>query len=434
MIDMEQFILKGNIIFSKEVCKLEIIPHGYLVCIDGMSQGAYKELPVKYKDIPIIDYEDKLILPGFVDLHTHASQYAFRGMGMDYQLLDWLEKYTFPEEAKFNNLDYAFNAYKKFAKDLKNSCTTRACIWATIHEDTTLMLMSILKQTGLKCMVGKVCMDRNSPDYLTEHSAVESAERTRSWISKTVSKFGDITPIVTPRFIPSCSDELMKQLSLIQKEFQLPVQSHISENKAEIEWVKTLCPDAEDYADAYDQFGLFGRDCKTVMAHCVYPTEKEITRIKNNNVFIAICAESNMNLSSGVPPISRLIDAGVKLGLGTDIAAGSSLSMFQAMVNTIKASKLYNTLVDHETPPIGMEEAMYFATKGGGAFFGNVGSFEKGYEFDAVIIDDGTIKNKNAINVRDRLERVIYLADEHYIEAKYVGGIKVLERTKIHER
>ena len=273
-------ILKGNIIYTKTKDEFEICEQGYLVCKDGKVEGIYQTLPFRLGGEPIEDHGDCLIIPGMTDLHIHAPQYTFRGTGMDLELLEWLETNTFPEEAKYKDVLYANETYAKFAKNLKHSSTTRACVFGTIHRRSTLVLMDHLERSGLVTMVGKVNMDRNSPDELREGTQ-ESAEETVEWMKDVQhKKYKNTLPILTPRFIPSCTDELLDMLKMVQMRYQIPVQSHLSENLSEIEWVKELCPYAEFYGDAYDHFGLFGADASTVMAHCVYSTEEEIQRMK----------------------------------------------------------------------------------------------------------------------------------------------------------
>ena len=215
-------------------------------------------------------------------------------------------------------------------------------------------------------------------------------------------------------------------LKMVQMRYQIPVQSHLSENLSEIEWVKELCPYAEFYGDAYDYFGLFGADAPTVMAHCVYSTEEEIQRMKENGVYVAHCPESNENLSSGIAPVKRYLEEGLSVGLGSDVAGGSTENLFRAMAHAIQMSKMRWRLVDQKYPALKSEEAFYMATKGGGSFFGKVGSFEEGYEFDAVVLDDSRLESSRQMSVKDRLERMIYLADEREVKAKYVRGNKII--------
>ena len=390
------FALKGNIVYTKDKNELCINEQSYLVCENGKVRGIYKELPDELKNVPVEDMGDQLIIPGLTDLHVHAPQYSFRGLGMDMELLDWLETNTFPEEAKYKDLEYAKKAYGIFAEQMRKSAATRACIFATIHKEATILLMDLMEESGLSTMIGKVNMDRNSPDYLREPSAKDSEEATREWLKMVADKNYDHTrPILTPRFTPSCTDELMERLKGIQKDFDLPMQSHLSENPGEIAWVKELCPWSEFYGDAYDHFGLFGGECPTIMAHCVYSGEEEIARMKERGVFIAHCPDSNTNLSSGVAPVRRYLEEGMNIGLGSDVAGGTSENLFCSYGTvhpgipklSLEIVRCFLKATDH------LKKHFYMATKGGGAFFGKVGSFEPGYEFDAVVCDDSRLEH-----------------------------------------
>lgn len=170
---------------------------------------------------------------------------------------------------------------------------------------------------------------------------------------------------------------------------------------------------------------MFGRECKTVMAHCVHSDDREMERIKKNGVFIAHCPESNMNLSSGVAPIRAYLEQGLKVGLGSDVAGGTTENMFTAMAHAIQASKLRWRLLDDSLKPLTVPEAFYLATKGGGEFFGKVGSFELGFEMDAIVLDDSQLKHPQKLTVQQRLERMIYCSDDRQIYAKYVAGKKL---------
>ncbi|MGL5435331.1 MAG: amidohydrolase family protein [Lachnospiraceae bacterium] len=419
------FVLKGQICHSISSTEMELVEDGYLVCREGVSAGVFRELPEEFKYLKLVDYGNRLLIPGLVDLHIHAPQYGFRGMGMDMELLDWLEQVTFPEEARYADEAYAKAGYRIFAEDMKRSATTRACIFATIHTDATVHLMELLEDTGLKTMVGKVNMDRNSPDILREKDADTSIRDTVGWLERISGRFQNVKPILTPRFIPCCTDELMKGLKVIQEQYDLPVHSHLSENRSEVEWVKELCPGAKSYGDAYEQFGMFGGGSKTIMAHCVYLTDQELVRMQENGVFIAHCPQSNTNLASGIAPVRQFLDTGIKTGLGSDVGGGHMANIFRAMADAIQVSKLYWRLVDDTKKPLTVEEAFYLGTKGGGAFFGKAGSFEAGYELDVLVLDDQPLHSPKQLTLAERLERIIYLADERYISAKYVAGNQI---------
>ena len=417
----QNFVMKGNIIFSKDKLKLNIQEHAYLVCMDGLCAGVFEALPEKYRDLPCKDYKECLIIPGMTDLHVHAPQYSYRGLGMDMELIDWLNAHAFPEESKFTDLEYAKRAYSIFVNDLVKSTTTRACIFGTLHKEATLLLMELLEDTGMKAYVGKVNMDRNSPEILREESVEEASKITEQWILE-AERFDNVRQILTPRFIPSCSDELMREISRLQKKYELPMQSHLSENLGEIEWVKELCPDSKFYGDAYDQFELFGGECPTIMAHCVHSSEEEIALMKEKNVFVAHCPQSNTNIASGIAPIRIYLDKDMKVGLGSDVAGGAHLSIMRAMTDAIQCSKLRWRMYDQSLKPLNFEEAFYLATKGGGEFFGKVGSFEEEYEFDAVVLDDENLPHPQELSLKERLERIVYLGDDRNVKSKYVAG------------
>lgn len=418
------FILKGDICFSESANKIVTYDNYYLICLDGISKGVFKTIPEQYKNLKVYDYSNKIIIPGLIDLHVHAPQYHFRGLGMDLELLDWLNTYTFPQEAKYVDIEYAKKTYKVFVDDLVKSPTTRAAIFGTLHVPATIILMDLLEESGLISYVGKVNMDRNGIDELEEESDVISEQNTREWLELIKSKYNRTYPIITPRFIPTCSDELMKKLNVIKEEYNIPVQSHLSENQGEIEWVKELCPSAKNYGDAYNQFEMFGGKTKTIMAHCVWSDEDEQKLMKQNGVFIAHCPNSNMNLASGIAPIRKFLNEGQKIGLGSDVAGGVYLSIFKQMTDAIQVSKLRWRLVDQALKPLNIEEAFYLGTLGGGEFFGKVGSFEENYEFDALIIDDSSYKTED-LNLHQRLERTIYLSKDENIIHKFVKGYKM---------
>ena len=422
----DTFALKGTICYSISPQELSITPNSYLICSQGKCAGIFPVLPEKYRGIPCTDYKDDLIIPGLTDLHVHAPQYTFRASGMDLELLDWLNTYAFPQEARYENLEFARSAYSIFAEDMKKSPNTRACIFGTLHVPATELLMELMDKTGLKTMIGKVNMDRNGSPILQETSAEASAQATVTWIEDTLNRFENTTPILTPRFTPACTDQLMAKLSQIQKKYHLPMQSHLSENFGEIEWVKELCPGTHFYGEAYHQFQLFGGDCPTIMAHCVHSSDEEIALMKKQGVYIAHCPQSNTNLSSGIAPARHYLEAGLHVGLGSDIAGGTSLSILRAMADAIQVSKLYWRLVDSSAKPLTLEEAFYLGTEGGGSFFGKVGSFREGYEFDAVILNSSTIPTPLSLSPKDRLERLVYLSDDRNITGKYVSGRKIL--------
>ena len=425
MINMNKrknIILKGDIIYADLDRQIKYYPDSYLVCENGKTAGVFQTLPALYQQFPVRDCSSQLIVPGMSDLHVHAPQYSFRGLGMDLELLEWLNTHTFPEEAKYADISYARKAYEIFVSDLRQSTTTRACIFATIHNEATLILMDLLEQSGLHTFVGRVNMDRNGGENLCEENADISYKQTKEWILASQKNYSHTKPILTPRFIPSCTDKLMKHLSVLQKEFKLPVQSHLSENLSEIAWVKELVPSSSCYGNAYENFEMFGGEVPTIMAHCVYSSDEEIRLMKERNVFIAHCPESNINLASGIAPVRNYLDLDLHIGLGSDIAGGASLSLLRAMAYAIQSSKLYYRLIDQKKKPLSFEDVFYLATLGGGQFFGKIGTFLPDYEFDAVVLDDSDIHSIRTLTLKERMERLIYETEKVKVIGKYVNG------------
>ena len=413
-----QFAVKGDFVSAVTKDRLVTHPQSYALCENGRILDFVTSLSEgQWGCVPCFDFSGMLIVPACVDLHVHAPQYAFRGMGMELELIDWLNTYTFPEEAKYVDADYALRSYQFFTDDLEASPSCRAVIFGTIHNSGNCVLADLLKAKKMPCLVGKVNMDRNAPDYLCE-TAESSFAATQAFVDS-FKNDDTVAPIITPRFVPSCTPALMDNLGKLAAARHLPIQSHLSENKKEIAWVKALHPECKNYAEVYDRYGLLTD--KTILAHCVHPTDEEIELLIRRGTYIAHCPESNINLTSGIAPITRLLDAGVHIGLGSDVAAGSQLSLFKAMMSALQVSKMRQYFYEGERA-LSVSEALYLGTKGGGSFFGDTGSFEKNFRFDAVVIDDSHFSARADFSVEQRLERALYLTERHNMAAKFVQG------------
>lgn len=411
-------IFNADIVHAPTPDLLEKIQGGYIVACDGKIEGVYNTLPQEYASQEITKLNG-ILIPGMTDMHVHAPQYALRGVGFDLELLDWLDRYTFPGEAKFADEAFAKEIYSAFADELARKGTTRAVVFATVHVPATMILMDELEKAGIEAYVGKVNMDRNAPDSLKESDSVSETLR---WLEQCSSKkYNAVKPIITPRFVPSCTGELMSALGKIANERDLPIQSHLSENVSEIELVKKLHPDSEVYADVYAKHGLWND--RTVMAHCIYSNDREIELIKNAGVTVAHCPDSNTNVSSGVAHVRDLLSRGVKIGLGSDIAGGSKLCMLDVMAEAIKVSKLRYVLCGRKDKCLTISEALYMATDA--SFFGEKAGFVRGAPFHAVLLDDRHLVNTDALSLEDRLERMMYLSDERKITSVWARGKKI---------
>ena len=427
---MKKQVFKAHVIYTKEKDRFEVMENGYVaVDADGRVSGVASNLSsLDCEDAEVTDFGDRLLIPAMNDLHVHAPQYRNQGIAMDLELLPWLQKYTFPEEMKYADLGYAERMYRRFVRDLWRFGTMRACVFATIHTESTLLLMRLFQETGMGALVGKVAMNRNCPEGLSE-SVEEIVRGYESIISKLNGAL--VRPIITPRFIPSCTPEMLHACGELAAKYQLPVQSHLSENKDEIALVQLLEKESSCYGDAYDHYGLFGQT-PTVMAHCVWTEGEELELMKRRGVMVAHCPTSNFNVASGMAPIRKFLDEGLRVGLGSDISGGHDLSIFRMMVYAIQVSKIHYQRQREQSSSaskarfLTLSEAFWLATKSAGSFFGRVGTFEPGYAFDALVIDDSDL-NHDHYSLLERLERYIYLGDDRQIMHRFCQGKEIAE-------
>ncbi|MFA6830375.1 MAG: amidohydrolase family protein, partial [Bacilli bacterium] len=302
--------------------------------------------------------------------------------------------------------------------EMRKGFTTRASVFATLHKDSTLILADLLDKSGLKGYVGLVNMNRNSPVYLCQSDFDKAVSDTEEFIVR-CNKLSGIKPIITPRFIPSVDKPLLHQLHLLRDKYQLKCQSHLDENLKEIDWVKALEPDCESYSQCYEREDLLRN---SVMAHCVYLKADERKLLKERKTFIAHCPDSNLNVCSGIAPIREYLDDDMLVGIGTDVAGGCSSSMIHSMALAIQVSKVNTMLQNKNDLPLNISDVFAMATILGGQFFGKVGSFLPGYEFDCLVIDDSKVPYLGTLSLSERLERFVYLGNESAIVDKFVSG------------
>jgi guanine deaminase len=424
-------VYKAHILFTKERTGFEVLENGYVAVEDGCVVGVSTSLSsLGCDEQTVTDFGDCLLIPAMNDMHVHAPQYRNQGIAMDLELLPWLQNYTFPEERKYADAAYAERMYRRFIRDMWRFGTMRSCVFATIHTASTRLLMNLFREAGMGAMVGKVAMNRNCPPEL-----IESVEDMVDGYESLIAEYGNLSPltphlsplvkpIITPRFVPSCTSEMLQACGDLAAKYQLPVQSHLSENMAEIQWVHTLERESTSYGDAYNRYGLFGQT-PTIMAHCVWTAGEELELMKRNRVMVAHCPTSNLNIASGLAPIRTFIEECVPVGLGSDISGGHDLSIFRMMVYAIQVSKMHYQQ-NHERAFLTLPEVFWLATKSAGSFFGRVGSFEPGYEFDAVVIDDHDLNHDN-YSLLHRLERFIYLGDDRHITHRFCRGQEIPE-------
>ncbi|KAI0984715.1 hypothetical protein GJ496_006845 [Pomphorhynchus laevis] len=414
---VERLAIKGNFIFCINRNEVKCIKNAYILLEQGIVVSFQTSLP---DDTKILDYSDKIIIPAFTDLHTHAGQIANIGIGYNKPLLDWLVKTTFHEEKRFENLDYAKVQYRKFVRELWFHGLLHSVVMPTLHKDATKFLIDELVRSGLYCYVGKVNMDIPLEDTLSEDTA-DSVKSTEWLIDYTQSlNSNKVKYAVCPRFVLSCTPELMTQLGAISQRRKLPVHSHLSENQDEIKQVHQLYPKCPNYASVYEHFKLLSSQ-PTVMAHCVYSDKQigEAEILENENTWIAHCPTSNSNLSSGIAPIAKLYQK-LKIGLGSDVSGGHTFDMFEIMRHCVQCSKLRTVVDESSSSELSFIHAFYMATMGGGSFFGEVGSFLPGYKFNALAIN--YVQNTDE-GLLHSLERLIFTGSSYCIQSRFINGM-----------
>ena len=410
--------IKGNIVEARRLGELTITEHGVLLLEDGRVLGVYPALPGAYEGVAVADYGDRLILQSFCDMHMHAPQYPLMGMGMDLPLLEWLNKYAFPTEAAFADTALAEKLFTQLARAFVDNGTTRVCLFSSLHCDATLLLMAALEAEGVTGYVGKVNMDRNCMEGYQETTEGSKAETLR-WLDA-CGRFSHVKPILTPRFTPACTDELMAWLGALAKERGLYVQSHLSENVAEIAWVKKLHPDCRQYWETYDKFGLLTDH--TIMAHCVYSDEREQAALRERNVLVAHSPDSNIAICSGHAPIRRMLDNGLWVALASDVSGGALLPMNQVMTACIRTSKAVRIEANWDVPFLTVAEAYYLGTTSAARYFGGGAGFAAGDPLHAVVVDDASFPAIGTLSVAERFERAIYLMTAENVVAVYGDG------------
>ncbi|KAG0719322.1 Guanine deaminase [Chionoecetes opilio] len=361
-------------------------------------------------------------MPGLIDTHVHASQFPNNGLCLDLPLLEWLQKYTFPTERSFSDLKVARDVYSRVLDRMLRNGTTTASYFATAHLPATKVLAATVAAKGQRALVGKVNMMMNCPENYREASLEECLRETEEFIIYTKNLQSSLVmPIITPRFAVSCPEDQLRGLGDLASKYKCHVQSHLCESMPEIEFVKKLFPESRSYTHLYHATGLLTE--KTIMAHCVWLDDEELRLLAKAQVGVAHCPSSNLNLFSGHCNVRRLLQHGVKVGLGTDCSGGYSPSVLDAMRRALQVSSC--VAMDHPAHhALTLAEAFHLATLGGAqavSLDDRTGNFEAGKEFDAILVDvDDTME--------DKIHKFLYNGDDRNMVAVYVAGRRVSAR------
>jgi guanine deaminase len=382
--------------------------------------------------------EGQYLLPGLVDLHVHAPQWPQLGLALDLPLEEWLQTHTFPLEARYANLEYAEEVYESLVEGLIANGTTTALYYASIHLPATQKLADICLRRRQRALIGRVAMDdpRQCPDYYRDASAAIAEAETRAFIAYVQAMPGNeaalIRPVITPRFIPSCTDDLLSRLGALAQETGLHVQTHCSESDWEHRFVLDRCGITDTAALA--KFGLLTP--RTVLAHGNFIGDDDIALIARHGAAIAHCPLSNVYFSDAVFPLRRVLERGVHVGLGTDIAGGGSPSILDNARYAVIASRLLEAGVDPGTARaqrrradsrIDALTAFWLATAGGGEALGmKLGVFREGFSFDAILIDarvaNSNLRVDQSHTPEQILQRIIYNASRANIRQAWVAN------------
>ncbi|XP_003383532.1 PREDICTED: guanine deaminase-like [Amphimedon queenslandica] len=446
-------VFRGRIVHCLEVKSVTVVEDG-LIGINSNGQilfvdeGAKKDALMKQfgfeeRDIHHLE-TSQFLMPGLVDTHIHAPQYKFTGTGYDLQLLDWLDKYTFPTEAKFSDVQLASEVYQSVVKRTINNGTTTASYFATIHVESAIELCKIIAQCGQRALVGKVNMDRESPDNYIETTS-SSIVDTKKFIEFVEGmKNPLVEAVITPRFLPTCTDELLKQLAELAKKKGLKIQSHLCEQLGEVGYTMNFYPSDQypshqNCTQVFDKMGLLNE--KTYMAHCIHLKEEELKLMEERKVGIAHCPNSNFCLKSGLMDARDRLGRDLKIGLGTDVSGGFSSSMLDAIRHALQASRALHIKFEKEGKEyeqLTLDEALYMATIGGAKVLNlqdKIGNFEVGKEFDALLIDTAAhVSDSKKLPVfdvfpsdtfEDILSKFVYLGDDRNIIKVFVAGQEI---------
>ncbi len=405
----------------------EYFEDGILLIENGKvaQVGAAAELLPKLSGVDVQHYPDALITPGFIDTHIHYPQ---TGMIASYgeQLLDWLNTYTFPTERQFEDKAHASDVAAIFLKELLRNGTTTALVFGSVHPQSVDAFFEQAEQLNLRMIAGKVLMDRNAPDYLTDTAETGYAE-SKALIERWHGK-GRLHYAVTPRFAPTSTPQQLELAGKLLGEYpDLYMHTHLSENRKEIEWVKELFPERKGYLDVYDHHKLIGP--RAVFAHGVHLCDEECARLAETGSAVAFCPTSNLFLGSGLFDLNKLQAHGVRVGLGTDVGAGTSFSQLQSLNEAYKVMQLQGNKLD----PF---KSLYLATLGGAnaLYLDNkLGNFLPGKDADFLVLDYNatplmSYRMQQAKSLEERLFALTMLGDDRAVKETFAAGVSVHQR------
>lgn len=403
---------------------LLLLDGGRIVSLTSWHEGQ----ALLHDETTALDYRDRLIVPGFVDTHIHYPQTEMVA-AFGEQLLEWLDRYTFPTESRYHCAQHAASMSAFFLQQLLSNGTTSALVFGTVHPQSVDALFAAAAQLGMRLIAGKVMMDRHAPPALTE-TPEESYRQTRQLIQRW-HNHGRLSYALTPRFVPTSSPELLEKVQQLRAEFpDTWLHTHLSENQQEVAWVKSLYPQHAGYLDVYHHYHLTGR--RSLFAHCLHLEDAEWNCLKETDSAIAFCPTSNLFLGSGLFDLQTCWNKGVRLGVGTDIGAGTTFNMLETLGEAYKVGQLRGYRLT-------ACEAFYHATLGGARALdldSMIGNFNPGKEADFVVLDPAVtplqqLRHGNSHDIWEQLFVLMTLGDDRNIAATWVNGSCVWQRQPV---
>lgn len=407
---------------STNPLKYEYLADGVLLVEDGKIKdiGPAERFEQAGFQLGVCQHEpDYLIVPGFIDTHVHSPQLDIIGSYGE-QLLDWLNKYTFPAEARYADVTYAATSAVAFLDSLLDAGTTTALVFATSHLGATDQLFAAADEKGMRLIAGKVLMDQNALLELLD-TAVGGIADSETLINKWHGK-GRLGYAITPRFAGSSSVQQLQLAGELHKKYpDTWLQTHLSENRDEIDWVAEIHPHTADYLNAYEKYELVGE--RSVFAHCIHLTESERGRLAQAGGKVAFCPSSNMFLGSGLLDLEQLNRDGIDVSLASDVGAGTSLSMLRTMGDAYKVCQLRG----HSLSAM---DAFAMSTLGNAQCLHldqHIGNFEVGKEADFLMLDpNATDLSSRRIGLSETIEDELFvmmtIGDERMVAATYIEG------------
>lgn len=410
-------LIIGNIINPLDRNKYEIIEKGgLLINNDGIIVKKGKLSEFENLSYEIYDYKNNYVIPGFIDIHTHIPQYPMIGKGKG-ELLEWLDKYIFPAELKFENINYAIQVYEELLASLINFGTTSVVAYSSVHPDSLINIANVNESKGIRLIAGISLMDLD--DKYFRISKEENLNNFEKVFNKT-KDYKNFKNILTPRYAGNCSAELMKEIADFAKENNLFIQTHLSENKNEIEFIKKL-HQIDSYSEIYKKSHLVTD--KSIFAHCIHLNNDELKFLKNTNAIIAHCPTSNIFLKSGIMPLRRYMDMEMRIGLGTDVAGGYSLDMKTEIRNAVESSKILSVIENKDLTVSALE--IFPLTNIEAAKYLNIdkttGNLNVGKYADVTVINNNDELSLNPENI---INDIIYNENKESVATFYKGELK----------